>query len=549
MGLLGDSFDDPKTMGVMQLAAGLLSGGNFGQSLGKGLAGYQQALVADREKQMNDLQMQSLKEQVATNARKNQLINKLLGGMAGEGSGYAGGTITPTQALGATLKPDAQAEEAGRMTWPPQPASAKPGQVGPTVERAAMIGQPIPGAKAAAAGGIMGGMTPDKLALLKLGAGIDLADIYKLQQPNWQNVNGNMVNTNDPNFQGGFQPGLTVSQDGTATLTTVGPDGMPRISAPPGALETKTAYLRAAEGVKDEYAPPNQRIELPDGTVIMATPGQARTIAGGGAAKPTPASSGGYPSGYAGGSKAAATSDQLWILNSELRKAQQAGRTEDAAVIAREIARIGGPASAAPAVAPAGGVGVPGIRVMSDAAKAKALKVAEADAARESSDTDKQQQFSIFKRQLEKADSLLKGGPTASGVGAIADGVLGFIGKTTPSSNLAAELDTTSKWLTQNVPKAPGQQTDFELKQYQQAAGDVGDRTKPVSQRLASLRAAQEMISLWENRAKSGEQVPSQAQQPKTFGMLPPADQFAGKRMQASNGTIYRSNGSKWIQE
>ena len=35
MGLLGDSWDDPKTQAALNLAAGLLSGGNFGQALGK----------------------------------------------------------------------------------------------------------------------------------------------------------------------------------------------------------------------------------------------------------------------------------------------------------------------------------------------------------------------------------------------------------------------------------------------------------------------------------------------------------------------------------
>lgn len=34
-----------------------------------------------------------------------------------------------------------------------------------------------------------------------------------------------------------------------------------------------------------------------------------------------------------------------------------------------------------------------------------------------------------------------------------------------------------------------------------------------------------------------------------TFSMLPAAAQFAGKRMRADNGTIYRSDGTKWIKE
>ena len=57
-GLLGDSFDDPKTMAVMQMAAGLLGGGNFGQALGRGLGGYQQTMSAAKEQALLDEQMQ-----------------------------------------------------------------------------------------------------------------------------------------------------------------------------------------------------------------------------------------------------------------------------------------------------------------------------------------------------------------------------------------------------------------------------------------------------------------------------------------------------------
>lgn len=541
MGLLGDSWDDPKTQAALNLAAGLLSGGNFGQALGKGLAGYQQSIAADREKQLHDLQMQSMKEQAAANARKNKILNGLLGGMAG---GSDGG-ITPMQALAAKLPTDASAGDQGQMTWPPQPAAARAGQVGPTVERAALIGQTAPGAKPAG-GGIMENMTPNTLAALKLGAGIDLADIYKLQQPNWQNSNGNWINTNDPRFRGGFQSGLTVSQDGTATLTTIGPDGLPRISAPPGAVDTKTAYLRAAEQVKDQFAPPSQTIELPNGQKFLATPAQARQMATGGA--PAPSVTPGRPSGYAGGSKAAATQDQVQILTGELNKARAAGRTEDVASITRELSRLGVmPASAQATVQPS----APGIEVMSDAGRTKAVKIAEADAARQSGNTDKQTQFADFKNQLAFAKGLLDKGPTSSGIGALYDSAMGMFGQSTDSADAAAQLSTAGKWLTQNIPKAPGAQTDFELRQYQDAAGNIGDNTRPLSQRKKALETVQNLIDMWESRVKAGGTAPAQSPsaQPRTFDILPAASQFAGKRMQAPNGTIYRSDGTKWVQE
>jgi hypothetical protein len=56
-GLLGDSFDDPKTQAVFQLAAGLLGGGNFGQALGRGLGGYQETMGAAKKQALLDEQM------------------------------------------------------------------------------------------------------------------------------------------------------------------------------------------------------------------------------------------------------------------------------------------------------------------------------------------------------------------------------------------------------------------------------------------------------------------------------------------------------------
>lgn len=67
MGLLGDSWDDPRTMATLQLAAGLLSGGGLGQALGRGLSGYQQTMAADEErrqkKAMRDAQMEETRAQ------------------------------------------------------------------------------------------------------------------------------------------------------------------------------------------------------------------------------------------------------------------------------------------------------------------------------------------------------------------------------------------------------------------------------------------------------------------------------------------------------
>ncbi len=74
-GLLGSSFDDPKTMGLLQLASGLMSAPKVSQGLASGLLGYQQAIAQGKRakmeeegalvrKQMRDMQMQQMQQEL-----------------------------------------------------------------------------------------------------------------------------------------------------------------------------------------------------------------------------------------------------------------------------------------------------------------------------------------------------------------------------------------------------------------------------------------------------------------------------------------------------
>lgn len=111
MSLLGDSWEDPKTMATLQLAAGLLGGGNFGQALGRGLGGYQQSLSNAQEaafmKEQMDWkrqQIQDAKDQQAEKKRVEGVVRQALIG------------LTPAQAIGMDAS-------------------------GPTPQKAALIGQ------------------------------------------------------------------------------------------------------------------------------------------------------------------------------------------------------------------------------------------------------------------------------------------------------------------------------------------------------------------------------------------------------------------------
>lgn len=160
MGLLGDSWDDPKTQAALSLAAGLLSGGNFGQSLGRGLQGYQQSMSSAEEaaqrKEMMDWKRQEMRAAQEAAQRRQQFLGTL---------GQQLGGVTSQQALAApSAGSPAQDDPGGQLTWPPQPATAKPGQVGPTVERAALIGQRAPvDWQQVMTDGMAAGFTPEQI--------------------------------------------------------------------------------------------------------------------------------------------------------------------------------------------------------------------------------------------------------------------------------------------------------------------------------------------------------------------------------------------------
>jgi hypothetical protein len=147
-------------------------------------------------------------------------------------------------------------------------------------------------------GGMAAGAGPDfspaTLARLKL-AGIDMTDVAKLAQPNWQNVNGNMVNTNDPNFKGGFQPGMSTSANGQVTQWQPDGRGGLVVGAPAGALDTFSAYQGAQANYKpikvynpatgrDEYTTEGAVVQpgrAPQGPAGYANEAQMRATAGG----------------------------------------------------------------------------------------------------------------------------------------------------------------------------------------------------------------------------------------------------------------------------
>lgn len=121
---------------------------------------------------------------------------------------------------------------------------------------------------------------------------------------------------------------------------------------------------------------------------------------------------------------------------------------------------------------------IPGMRPPKSAAEEKA------EAERLARDRQSQQMVTA----LTEAEGILKGGKaTASGVGNLMDAGARMVGVSTPGAQDAARLEALSGWLVANVPRMEGPQSNFDVQNYMTMAGKVGDRTTPISERLAAL--------------------------------------------------------------
>jgi len=132
----------------------------------------------------------------------------------------------------------------------------------------------------------------------------------------------------------------------------------------------------------------------------------------------------------------------------------------------------------------AGGGSIP---LQSKAQEVKSIKDAEAAADRAKTAAGKAVSARDLTMNIWRARELLKSDPTASGAGAAVDKLMAWGGLTTKGANAASALDTLSGWMTANVPRMEGPQSNYDMENYKIMAGRVGDRTLPIAQRLAAL--------------------------------------------------------------
>lgn len=142
---------------------------------------------------------------------------------------------------------------------------------------------------------------------------------------------------------------------------------------------------------------------------------------------------------------------------------------------------------------------------------------------------------------LDMAEPLLDKS-TGSYIGSGVDLAARAVGHTTEGAKAAAELKALEGALISKMPKMSGPQSDKDVLLYKQMAGQIGDPTIPAAQKRAAMGSIRELNQRY--AGMQGATAPNGS-----FNSMPNPAQYTGKRIQAPDGTIYKSNGSSWVRQ
>lgn len=199
MGLLDGNLD-PQSLASLQLAAGLLSPGSFGQGLGRGLAGYQSTLAGAQEMQIKQQALEMQRLQFAAALRNQNLIN---------------------DALNDGLHPQASAPSAPSAPSQPSIMAGAPGTTFSGAPTSAMNPNMVPQAQAAPqSGGVFGGVPREQwLTDLMFNGGKNISTLIKDYTAPTDLVRAMRAAGIDPNSEQGRQYALM----GVTKLTNIPP--------------------------------------------------------------------------------------------------------------------------------------------------------------------------------------------------------------------------------------------------------------------------------------------------------------------------------------
>jgi hypothetical protein len=241
-GLLGSGGSDPslQSMQLNALAAGLLSD-NGSKGLGAGVLGMNNA-KADWLKQQDlaqQIQLRTLQAQMMQ--RKQDMLGSLFSDVAGSPAASPPAQSAPAiqPSLGGALGSGTAGISIGGQdasgAAPASSYSSSPTQKLGLIAQARNLG--IPDAAIAAD--------------ITLNEGKGIADmLFKRGAPDMQVANGYAYDKN--RVGAGFMPSLTTSTSGQTSMTRIGPDGLPVVSAPQGAIDTYAAYTDALKRTENK---------------------------------------------------------------------------------------------------------------------------------------------------------------------------------------------------------------------------------------------------------------------------------------------------------
>lgn len=237
-GLL-DFLESPAAQGLLGAAFGALgSRGTPVQAIGQGgllgLNAWQGAKDREQQAAWNQARIAEKGAEQQEMQRRWKFVESLM---------------NPGGASGAALHPG-----------PPQPAQAGVGPAGSAGPLSAGPGAPsLPGDRAQ---GGEGGPAPLAMNLPPMAVAADMILnggknvgewMYKRGTPDMQVSNGYAYDRNK--LPPGYLPQLNMSQNGQASMVQIGADGMPRVTAPQGAVETFGQFRDADERAKASYDP------------------------------------------------------------------------------------------------------------------------------------------------------------------------------------------------------------------------------------------------------------------------------------------------------
>lgn len=377
--------------------------------------------------------------------------------------------------------------------------------------------------------------------------GKGIADmIFKRGTPNIQINNGVASDLNNTNP--GFMPSLTTSTNGQTSMTQIGANGMPFVSAPQGAIDTARAYKNIDSGLKPikVFNPVTRREEYTSEANVLGVAPAASGAKAGYATEPQMKTT---ASGPMGADPAGIQREIAQVKNDLMKPMDEPSK----AMLRAHLADLQAQGKTTPI--PAGNFAAGPSSAETTAAKAaeaRAVKTAEADVVR---DTDKTKKVNAAGQMIAASDraiELLKEGPTASGIGARADKVAAEFGMSSKGAQISSKLDIVSGELVNNVPRMEGPQSDGDRIEYKVQAGRVADRTLPTAERIAAAEEVKKIqnkyLHLNGGAANTGGATGDFSGKPQgqSFDAKPPAQQHKGKFATFPDGKRYQSDGMIW---